>query len=218
MFQWQGYDDTKNEFLPLATHTSLVLERALIDEKPNLSFETYPTGSLSLCKATVNIQEVIEKSAGLGKCTFEGQPEQCIRRMLMPEVKLVIWQERHKDGQWLQCNPGQSAKLASQPTVGSQFRSVEIKSDHTDAADLIPLGKDHPDWIRLQLRLKSSDLTEFDIVSLQKVINPTTQSNYVARRRLMAEKCNGNPNEREVFHLTSPNLLDTITKVGCVFL
>jgi len=192
------------------------------------------------CKATVDIKDVVNKvrsrhsllhlscthqtiqAAGLGQCKFEGREALCIRRRLQPGAKLVVWQEEQQDGQWIQCNPGRSAWLASQTPEAiaglGNYRCVEIKSDGVDEARVEELDSSHADWNRLQRRLKSSGLEEFDIIGLKKVTNPTTQRKFVQRRRLMAEKCNGNPNEREVFHLTAPYLLDTITKVGALML
>ena len=224
VFQWEAYDAVgkapkfEPKFEPMDVHISFVLEQKLAGQTQQFTVDTHAPGSDVRCNATVDFRDVMNQSAGLGKCKFDGGEELCIRRRLLPGAKLVVWQEEHTDGQWIQCNPGRSAWLAAQTPeaiVGlGNFRSFEIKSDHVDEAKVEELDCAHADWSRLQRRLASSGLNEFDIIGLKKVTNPITQRKFVQRRRLMAEKCNGNPNEREVFHLTQPHLLDTITKVG----
>ena len=215
VFQWEAYDAGKDKFLKMAVHSSFLLERAFASQAQPGHILTFAPGSNAMCEASVDIQEVMKKSNGLGTCNFHGQMVQTIRRRLLPGAKLVVWQEEQSDGQWIQCNPARSAWLASQSpdAIEKKYRSFEISSDHVEEASVEPLQDTHPEWTRLQQRLRSCGMVEFDIIDLKKVTNPTTQRKYVQRRRLMAEKCNGNPNEREVFHLTAPYLLDTITKV-----
>lgn len=220
VFLWEAFNAAGKppKFEPMDVHVSFVLENRFSGKAQQFAFETYAPGSEARCMTTVDLRDIMNQSAGLGMCRFEGRSEQCIRRRLLKGAKLVVWQEEHADGQWIQCNPSRSAWLATQTPeaiVGmGNYRSFEIKSDQVDEANVEPLSNTHPDWIRLQRRLKSCGMEEFDIIDLKKVTNPTTQSKFVQRRRLMADKCNGNPNEREVFHLTQPYLLDTITKVG----
>jgi hypothetical protein len=176
---------------------------------------------LERCKVIVNFQEVAEKSTGLGWCNFEGHTKVYIRRLLLPGVKLILWHEKQIDstknwtGQWLQCSPARSAWLGSQTsefiTKLSIYRSVELQNDYDGEVATKTLKEDHPDWKRLQLRLNSCGLSDFDVVALEKVTNTIQLKEYNKTRHTVAEKCNGDPNERELFHWTSA--IDAVAKV-----
>ena len=73
----------------------------------------------------------------------------------------------------------------------------------TQAADMAMLSK----------RVHDS-LPEFDITSMVQVSNPALASKYADCRHRLAARCNGNPNERIVFHFASDFVIPKIWQEG----
>jgi hypothetical protein len=57
-------------------------------------------------------------------------------------------------------------------------------------------------------------LPEFDITDMVQVLNPTLASKYADHRHRLAARCNGNPNERMLFHLAPDFVIPKIWQAG----
>ena len=57
-------------------------------------------------------------------------------------------------------------------------------------------------------------LPEWDITKMEQVVNPALASKYAANRHRLAARCNGNPNERMLFHLAPDFVIPKIWQAG----
>jgi ribosomal protein L13E len=69
------------------------------------------------------------------------------------------------------------------------------------------------DVAMLNTRLHDS-LPEWDVTGMQQVVNTTLASKYAAYRHRVAARCNGNPNERMMFHFADPSVMTKIWQQG----
>ena len=69
------------------------------------------------------------------------------------------------------------------------------------------------DMAMLSKRVHES-LPEFDITSMVQVSNPALASKYADYRHRLASRCNGDPNERILFHFASDFVIPKIWQEG----
>ena len=66
------------------------------------------------------------------------------------------------------------------------------------------LASAHADDVDMLNRRVHDSLPEWDVTSMEQVVNAVLDSKYAAYRHRVAERCNGNPNERMMFHIAPP--------------
>ena len=234
LFIWQRYDETAETFVPVHPASSVALEKA---------FSAYQPGTTLPLEAPLDLQYDIKdllvslaekKVLALGKQTHQkSSGNECrIRRIIKPSAltskdSIPVWQELVDGKEWLQCSPSMCAKLdidAQNPHArigAARYRRMTIQSDCIDTVQLPHALTSEPylapaqpvDIAMLNLRVHDS-LPEWDVTEMSQVVNPALASKYAAYRRRVAASCNGDPNERMLFHLASDFVIPKIWQAG----
>ncbi len=140
---------------------------------------------------------------------------------------IPTWQELVDGKEWLQCSPAMSAKLdfdVRNPSCAidsARYRYVPLDSGSIGAIQLPHTMKIEPylasanadDIAMLNMRVHDS-LPEWDVTAMQQVANAALASKYAAYRHRVAARCNGNPNERMMFHFAHPAVMTKIWQEG----
>jgi serine/threonine protein kinase len=227
LFIWQCYDAT-HEFVSVHPASSVALEVAFCANQPHTMLPLQPPLDLNF-----DIQALLTSPTALGFQTERKSGNKCtIRRLLKSSAltssaEIPIWQELVDGKEWLQCCPTMCAKLnidAYNPKAAidsARYRRVTLESSSICSVQLPHLMKSEPylaparasDIEILSKRVHES-LPEWDITDLVQVVNPTLASKYAAYRHRVAARCNGDPNERTVFHFASPFVIPKIWQEG----
>ena len=228
LFVWQFYSTSKQAFVSVHAAASFVLEKAFVASEPAASLSLKPPLDLNL-----DIQALISSPTALGLQTERKSGVKCpIRRLLTPLAltscfEIPVWQQLMDGREWLQCSPSVCATLevqANQPTAmintalyrrlllnPSSIGSVQLPHPMKSEPYLTPANSD--DMAILNRRLHDS-LPEWDITEALQVVNPTLASKFAAHRHQLAARCNGNPNERILFHLAADSVISKIWQSG----
>jgi hypothetical protein len=146
---------------------------------------------------------------------------------LISSCDIPIWQRLVDGKKWLQCSPAVFAKLEIDKKNPSAvpdpklYRRVILQPGSIGSVQLPLAMKSEPycepahaaDMAMLSKCVHDS-LPEFDITSMVQVSNPALASKYADCRHRLAARCNGNPNERIVFHFASDFVIPKIWQEG----
>jgi len=228
LFIWQYHCSSMQAFVPVHPAASFVLEQAFAASEPAASLPLKPPLDLNF-----DIQALLTSPTSLGSQTGRKSGVKCpIRRLLTPLAltsctEIPIWQELVNGREWLQCSPSICAKLeieAKNPITNisaARYRRIMLNPSSIGSVQLPHPMKSEPylapanadDIAILSMRLHDS-LAEWDITEALQVANPTLASKFAAHRYQLAARCNGNPNERIVFHLAADSVISKIWQAG----
>jgi serine/threonine protein kinase len=234
IFEWQAFDGS--EFLAVSAAAAFVLENAFTAGSSTATLQLPPPLDLEF-----DIRAVCDKADGLGTQThaLSGGHPCAIRRMLKQSVNSIpVWQQLNSGTYWRQCSPQLCAKLEfesqvmQRANVVAHSRRLLIQPDSLGPAMIpFPLQREaycvtlvsngvisHPfaspaDIDALAAQVHQS-LPEFDITNLEAVVNQTLERKYAAYRHRIALRCNGNPNERFLFHFCPESIIPKIWQEG----
>jgi WD40 repeat protein len=147
--------------------------------------------------------------------------------VLNSSQSIPTWQELIDGKEWVQCSPATCAKLdidAKNPNAvidAARYRHLALESGSIGNAQLPHPIKIEPylaparadDIAMLNTRVHDS-LPEWDVTGMQQVVNSSLASKYAAYRHRVAARCNGNPNERMMFHFADPAVMTKIWQQG----
>jgi serine/threonine protein kinase/GTPase SAR1 family protein len=224
LFIWERYDVVVQAYVPVHLASSVALEAAFSANQPHTMLPLQPPLDLQF-----DIQDLLVSPTALGSQTERDSGNKCsIRRMLKPSAltssaQIPIWQQLVDGKEWRQCGPALSAKLdidAKDPTVvidASLYRPVMLESSRIGSVQLPHAMKSEPylapanaDDIFMCTKRVHDSLPEWDITDMVQVVNPVLANKYAEYRHRVATRCNGNPNERTLFHFASKSLLPKI--------
>lgn len=239
IFEWQEFDGFQYVTVPAAA--SFVLENAFMAGLSKTNLQLPPPLDLefdikAVCDKTDGLGM---QTHALSIC--HPRP---IRRILKPHVFLIcldipIWQQLICGKEWQQCSPQLSAKLEfehrmsgavhtavttrrlliQRNTLGSVVIPFLIQREPYCVSLLSPVGAiihqsvTPGDIDALSARVHES-LPEFDITHLEAVVNQTLESKYAGYRQRITMRCNGNPNERFLFHFCPEIVIPKIWQEG----
>ena len=225
MFQWQMYDSSQHCFVPVHQACAFVLERALSANEPQASLSLQPPLDMnfSLC-------DILHSSSALGLQTQRKSGVSApIRRLLRSSAStdIPLWQRLVDGKEWIQCEPASSAKLDMDARNSSilpdatKFRHLLLQPGCIGSGQLrFPVTREpylepaHADDVAILSKRVHDSLPEWDITEALQIINPSLSSKYAAYRHRIAARCNGNPNERTVFHLAPDFVIPKIWQAG----
>jgi hypothetical protein len=172
-----------------------------------------------------DIEALLSSATELGDATAwdarDGVTHRAIRRLLNPlaltrGAEIPIWQQLVDGKEWRQCSPAMCANFEEMHSrnasgIGSaEYRRIMISSSSignvqlphplTSPPYLAPVLVTDSDFLVLTQRVHES-LPEWDITKMEQVVNGVLDSKYASRRYQLAKCCNGDPNERMLFHL-----------------
>ncbi len=239
IFEWQEFDGA--QFIAVSAAASFVLENAFTAGLSKTNLQLPPPLDLEFdFKAVCDRSDGL----GIQTHALSVGSSRLIRRILKPRVlsnclDIPIWQELVCKKEWRQCSPQRSAKLEfehrmlgtvdaaassrrllmQRNTLGSVVIPFLLKREpycvtllSTDGAILHPLVSPL-DIDALTARVHES-LPEFDITHLEAVVNQTLESKYAGYRQRVALRCNGDPNERFLFHFCPDIVIPKIWQEG----
>jgi serine/threonine protein kinase len=228
LFIWQCFDAASQKYVPVHPASFVFLERAFSANEALASLPLPPPLDLHF-----DIQALLSSPTALGFQTERRSGRKCrIRRVLKPSVlsstqSIPVWQELVDGKEWLQCRPALCAKLdidAKNPIVvldTARYRRIVLESNSFDRVELPHpmktephLASTHADDIAMLNRRVHDSLPEWDVTGLAQVINAALASKYTAYRHQVATRCNGNPNERMMFHYAEPAVMTKIWQEG----
>jgi serine/threonine protein kinase len=228
LFIWQQFDVTSLRHESVHPASSVFLEGAFSANEPLAALPLPPPLDLIF-----DIQALLSSPTALGFQTEKRSGKKCrIRRVLRASVlnsnrSIPTWHELVDGKEWLQCSPAMSAKLdidAKNPNCVidfTRYRFVELESGCIGQVQLPHLLQSEPylapahadDNSVLNRRVHDS-LPEWDVTRMQQVVNASLASKYAAYRHRVAARCNGNPNERMMFHFADPSVMTKIWQQG----
>ena len=228
LFQWQLFDGTAQKFVPVHPASSFALEEAFVANQKHTMLPLQPPLDLHF-----DIQALLTSATALGSQTERQSGIKCsICRVLRSSVLtssagIPVWQELLEGREWRQCSPAMCAKLEiamHNPNTmpdSAKYRRILLQTGSIGSAQLPFTMKSEPfcepaqsaDVAILSKRIHAS-LPEWDITEMVQVVNPALASKYAACRHQVAARCNGNPNERLLFHFTSPFVMKKIWQEG----
>jgi serine/threonine protein kinase len=224
LFVWQYHDHATNKFVAAHPASCFALEEAFAGEKPFTQLSLQPPLDLNF-----DIKALLSSSTALGYQTDRTSGIKCaIRRLLKPSVlanrcKIPIWLQLLDGKEWQQCSPSLCAKLDidSKSFDQASFRRMMIDSGSISSVQLPHPMKSEPylvaahaeDIAVLNKRVHDS-LPEWDITEMQQVVNTALASKYAAYRHRVAARCNGDPDERMMFHFAKPEVMTKIWQEG----
>jgi hypothetical protein len=182
---------------------------------------------------TFDIKAILSSSTALGHQTGRSSGVTCpIRRLLKSSAltssaDIPIWQELVEGKEWLQCSPALCAKLeiaSNDPSAApdtTKYRRVVLQPGSIGSVQLPfimtsePYCEPAPAAERAILNMRVHDsLPEWDITDMVQVVNSALASKYASYRHRVAVRCNGNPNERMMFHFALPAVMTKIWQEG----
>jgi serine/threonine protein kinase len=228
LFTWQLFDIASLKYVPVHPASSVFLERAFSAIEPLTGLPLPPPLDLNF-----DIQALLTSPAALGFQTERRSGGKCrIRRVLKASVShssksIPTWQELIDGNEWLQCSPAICAKLdieAKNPKLiidTARYRHLALECGFIGQVQLPHPMKSEPylaparadDIAVLNTRVHDS-LPEWDVTGMQQVVNASLASKYAAYRHRVASRCNGNPNERTMFHFADPAVMTKIWQQG----
>jgi serine/threonine protein kinase len=228
LYIWEKYDTTADKYERMHHAASFYLETAFLANKPLGQLPLQPPLDLIF-----NIEDLLSSATALGSATGCTSNAQCtIRRMLNSSAlacrsAIPIWQQLVDGKEWLQCSPAMCAKFEIDyknqriALDATSHRRIIIESGSIGSAQLPHLLNSEPylatvqpnDFAVLSKRVHES-LPEWDITDALQVVNSTLASKYADRRHRLAELCNGNPNEKMLFHFARDDVIPKIWQAG----
>jgi hypothetical protein len=228
LFIWQLFDSEVQRYVPVPPASSVFLEGAFSANEPLTGLPLPPPLDL-----VFDIRDLLSSSTALGFQTQKRSGKKCrIRRVLAPSVlnscqSIPTWQELIDGKEWLQCSPAMCAKIdidAKSPSSG--IDSARYRYLPLDSGSICGIQLPHPmmsepylapaladDIVVLNRRVHDS-LPEWDVTSMEQVVNAALASKYAAYRHRVAARCNGNPNERMMFHFAPLAVIPKIWQQG----
>jgi serine/threonine protein kinase len=229
LYIWQRHDNTTNKFLTVHPASSFALEEAFAAEEPWTQLPLQPPLDLIF-----DIKALLSSSTALGYQTGRNKSgvKCAIRRLLKSSAltssaDIPTWQELVEGKEWLQCSPALCAKLqiaSNNPNVAfdaTKYRHVVLQPGSIGSMQLPFAMKSEPycepapaaERAILNMRVHDS-LPEWDITDMVQVVNSALASKYAGYRHRVAAHCNGNPNERMLFHFADPAVMTKIWQEG----
>jgi serine/threonine protein kinase len=228
LYIWEEYDVTASKYACMHPAASFVLERAFSENEPLAQLPLQPPLDL-----VFDIKALLSSATALGSATGRRSgTKRAIRRLLKPSAltsscDIPVWQQLVDAKEWLQCSPALCAKLEidmKNPSAvpdSKLYRRVVLQPGSIGSVQLPLAMKSEPycepaqaaDMAMLSKRVHDS-LPEFDITSMVQVSNPALASKYADCRHRLAARCNGNPNERILFHFSSDLVIPKIWQEG----
>jgi WD40 repeat protein/serine/threonine protein kinase len=228
LFTWQLFDVASLKYVSVHPASSVFLEGAFSANEPLTGLTLPPPLDLNF-----DIEALLTSPAALGFQTERRSKKKCrIRRVLKASVlsssqSIPTWQELIDGKEWAQCSPAMCAKLdidAKNPNVAidaARYRHLALESGSIGNVQLPHPLKSEPylaparadDIAMLNTRVHDS-LPEWDVTGMQQVVNTSLASKYAAYRHGVAARCNGNPNERTMFHFAPPPVMAKIWQQG----
>jgi serine/threonine protein kinase/WD40 repeat protein len=228
LFIWQFCDPHTQHYVSVHPASSVFLEGAMSANEPLTGLPLPPPLDL-----VFDIQALLSSPTALGLQTEKRSGKKCrVRRVLKASVLnssqgIPTWQELVDCKEWLQCGPAMCAKLdidaknPSQVIDTARYRYLPLDPGSIGAIQLPhPLKKEpylapaHADDIALINRRVHDSLPEWDVTSMEQVVNAALDSKYAAYRHRVAARCNGNPNEKMMFHFAPPAVITKIWQEG----
>lgn len=230
LYIWERYEIADDKFVAVDPASSVALEEAFAVEQPFTQLPLQPPLDLSF-----DIKALLSSSKALGYQTGRNKSgvKCAIRRVLKSSAvtEIPTWQELVNGKEWLQCSPALCGKLEiayasknpSAAPVASKYRRVVLKPGEIGSvllpfdmeANREPYCEPAPAAERAILNMRVHEsLPEWDITKLDQVVNPALASKYANYRHRLASLCNGNPNERILFHFASDIVIPKIWKEG----
>jgi serine/threonine protein kinase len=228
LFVWQRFDCTIQKYAAVHPASSVFLEAAFSAEQPHTMLPLQPPLDLNF-----DIQLLLSAPTALGFQTERQSGIKCrVRRVLKSSAlsssqSIPIWQELVDAKEWVQCSPAVCAKLdidSKNPNSvidTSSYRPIMLRPNSLDPMQLphmlniVPyLAPAQADDIATLNKRVQDSLPEWDIAEMVQVVNTTLASKYAAYRHWVAARCNGNPNERMMFHFAHPAVMTKIWQEG----
>lgn len=228
LHQWQYFEESTQKFVSVHAAAAFVLEKSLLTNQPQASLSLPPPLDFNF-----DIRLLLTSCTALGVQTQRSTGITVpIRRMLKSTVStcgapIPIWQELIDALEWRQCDPSTTASLeidlqkSTALPDPSRYRRVILQPHSIDSAQIpFPL-KSEPyvaaaqaaDIAAMTARVHIS-LPEWDISEMLQIVNPALQSKYADYRHRAAARCNGNPNERMLFHFAPDHVIPKIWQTG----
>jgi serine/threonine protein kinase len=229
LFIWQYYCDENNTFVTVHPASSVVLEEAFSAGKARTALPLQAPLDLQF-----DITDLLVSPVALGYQTrTESSGKKCrIRRVLRSSVlaeceSIPIWQEMKDGKEWRQCSPSICAKLeidlknSSVRVDAAKYRRMTLDTGtmgtvqlpHVLTSEVYRKPAQAVDCAMLNNRVHHS-LDEWDVTEALQIFNPALAEQYAANRHRVAVRCNGDPNERMVFHLASDFVIPKIWEAG----
>jgi len=228
LFEWQYFETLTQTFTSVPAAAAFVLEKSFAANQPHASLSLQPPLDLNF-----DVRPLVKSAESLGmqsqRSTGISQP---IRRMLKSSVltsgaSIPVWQELIDAMEWRQCDPSTCARLeldlqkSSAGPDPSSYRRVILQTGSIDRAQIPCPLKSEPylepaqaaDVAVMTARVHAS-LPEWDISEMLQIVNPALQSKYADYRHRVAARCNGNPNERMLFHFAPELIVPKIWQEG----
>jgi serine/threonine protein kinase len=228
LYIWEEYAVATGKYVAMHPAASFVLEQAFSDNEPLAQLPLQPPLDL-----VFDIKSLLSSATALGSATERRSGAKlAIRRLLKlsaltSSCDVPVWQQLVDGKEWLQCSPAACAKLEidmKNPKAVSDsnlYRRVVLQPGSIGSMQLPLAMKSEPycepaqaaDMAMLSKRVHES-LPEFDITSMVQVSNHALASKYADYRHRLASRCNGNPNERILFHFPSDLVIPKIWQEG----
>jgi serine/threonine protein kinase len=228
LYQWQYFEESTQKFVSVHAAAAFVLEKSLLTSQPQASLSLPPPLDFNF-----DIRLLLTSCTALGiqtqRSTGITSP---IRRVLKSTVStcgapIPVWQELIDALDWRQCDPSTTASLESdfQKSTAlpdhSKYRRVILQPHSIDNVQIpFPLRSEPyieaanaADVAAMTARVHTS-LPEWDISEMLQIVNPALQSKYADYRHRAAARCNGNPNERMLFHFAPDHVIPKIWQTG----
>jgi hypothetical protein len=228
LYIWEEYDATAGKYACMHPAASFVLETAFLANEPLAQLPLQHPLDLNF-----DIKALLSSATALGSATERRSGVQrAIRRLLKPSAltsccEIPIWQQLVDGKEWLQCPPATCAKLETDASIPSAapdsnlYRRIVLQPGSIGSAQLPLAMKSEPycepaqaDDIAILSNRVHDSLPEWDISDMVQVVNPTLASKYADYRHRLASRCNGNPNERMLFHLAPDVIIPKIWQAG----
>ena len=228
LFKWQLHDAASLKYTSVHPASSVFLEGAFSANEPITGLPLPAPLDLFF-----DIQAMLSSPTALGFQTEKRSGKKCrIRRVLRASVlnssePIPTWQELVDGKEWLQCSPAMCAKLdidAKNPNYvvdGARYRHLALQNGTVGNVQLPHpieskpyLAPAHADDIAMLNKRVHDSLPEWDVSGMQQVVNASLASKYAAYRHRVAARCNGNPNERTMFHFADPAVMTKIWQQG----
>jgi serine/threonine protein kinase/ribosomal protein L13E len=228
LYIWEEHDVTTNKYVAVHPAASVALEEAFSANQPHTMLPLQPPLDLNF-----DLKALLSSATALGSATERRSgAKRAIRRLLKPSAltsscDIPAWQQLVDGREWLQCSPAACAKLEidmKNPSAvpdSKLYRRITLQPGSIGSVQLPLAMKSEPycepaqaaDMAMLSKRVHDS-LPEFDITSMVQVVNPALASKYADYRHRLAARCNGNPNERILFHFPSDFVIPKIWQEG----